>query len=95
MPPERVPAEVVPDLAGSGITLTGGGSLLVGLDRRLAEETRVPVRVDPEPMTCVVRGAGLLLERLRVGPPRPPRGNVRNRARFAARGPERRGPPRA
>src|SRR5439155_9532241 len=53
---ERAPAEVVPDLAGSGITLTGGGSLLVGLDRRLAAETNVPVRVDPEPMTCVVRG---------------------------------------
>ncbi len=93
---ERAPAEVVPDLASSGITLTGGGSLLVGLDRRLAAETNVSVRVDPEPMTCVVRGAGILLERMRLsGPPRPPRGNVRNRARFAARGPERRGPPRA
>jgi rod shape-determining protein MreB len=92
---ERVPAEVVPDIAASGITLTGGGSLLVGLARRLAAETTVRVRVDPEPMTCVVRGAGILLERLRMGPPRLSPGNVRSRARFAARGPERRGRPQA
>jgi rod shape-determining protein MreB len=92
---ERTPPEVVPDLAVDGITLTGGGSLLVGLDRRLAAEAGVPVRVDPEPMTCVVRGAGQLLERLRPGRPRLPAGNVRSRARFAARGPERRGPPPA
>jgi len=92
---ERTPPEVVPDLAGSGITMTGGGSLLVGLDELLSSETAVAVRIDPEPMTCVVRGAGILLDRLRIGPPRPPMGNVRSRARFAARARGRQGPPRA
>jgi rod shape-determining protein MreB len=45
-----------------GIVMAGGGALLRGLDRRLAQETRFPVYVAEDPLTCVVRGAGEVLE---------------------------------
>jgi rod shape-determining protein MreB len=44
--------------------LTGGGALLRDLDRLLAEETGLPVHVAEDPLTCVVRGCGLALERM-------------------------------
>ena len=44
--------------------LTGGGALLRDLDRLLAEETGLPVLVAEEPLTCVVRGCGIALERM-------------------------------
>ena len=44
--------------------LTGGGALLRDLDRLLAEETGLPVLVAEEPLTCVVRGSGLALNRM-------------------------------
>ena len=46
----------------TGIILAGGGALVRGLDRRLAQETRFPVYVAEEPLTCVVRGAAEVLE---------------------------------
>jgi rod shape-determining protein MreB len=61
---DRMPPELTPDVVTRGITLTGGGALLAGLDDRIREETGVAVFVDPEPLSCVARGAGLLLERL-------------------------------
>ena len=61
---DRMPPELTPDVVARGITLTGGGALLAGLDERIAEETGIDVFVDPEPLSCVARGAGLLLERL-------------------------------
>ena len=61
---DRMPPELTPDVVARGITLTGGGALLAGMDRRIREETGVEVHVDPEPLSCVARGAGLLLERL-------------------------------
>jgi rod shape-determining protein MreB and related proteins len=61
---DRMPPELTPDVVARGITLTGGGALLAGLDERIAEETGVAVFVDPEPLSCVARGAGALLERL-------------------------------
>ncbi len=61
---ERMPTEIVPDIATRGITLTGGGALLAGLAVRLQRECGVPVVVDTEPLSCVVRGAGALLDRL-------------------------------
>jgi rod shape-determining protein MreB len=64
---DRMPPDIVPDLLQSGVALTGGGALLAGLDRRLARETGVPVKLDPEPLSCVVRGAGILLERVKMG----------------------------
>ena len=42
----------------TGIILAGGGALLRGLDRRLAQETRFPVYVAEDPLTCVVKGSG-------------------------------------
>jgi rod shape-determining protein MreB len=47
-----------------GICLAGGGALLEGIDQRLAYETKFPVYVADDPLTCVVRGAGEVLEEL-------------------------------
>jgi rod shape-determining protein MreB len=44
--------------------LTGGGALLRDLDRLIAEETGLPVMLADDPLTCVVRGCGMALERL-------------------------------
>ncbi|HET9201362.1 MAG TPA: rod shape-determining protein [Dehalococcoidia bacterium] len=59
---ERTPPELVADLIVNGIALAGGGALLHGLDRRLAQETKFPVYVAEDPLTCVVRGTGEVLE---------------------------------
>ena len=61
---DRLPPEIVRDIARGGIVLTGGGALLAGLDRRLSREVGVNVTVDSEPLSCVARGAGILLDRL-------------------------------
>ena len=47
-----------------GIYLTGGGSLLKGLDILIQEEVKIPVKIIEDPMTAVVRGAGMVLENL-------------------------------
>jgi rod shape-determining protein MreB len=59
---EVTPPELVSDLMAHGIALAGGGALLRGLDRRLMQETRFPVYVAEDPLLCVVRGAGEVLE---------------------------------
>lgn len=59
---ESTPPELVGDILKNGIYLCGGGSLLRGLDELLAKETSVAVRVIDDPMTCVVRGTGLVAE---------------------------------
>ncbi len=59
---ERTPPELASDILERGIILTGGGALLRGLDRRLREETNLPVNVADDPLTCVARGAGKVLE---------------------------------
>ena len=61
---ERLPPELVSDLQDSGVTLTGGGALLKGLDRRIAEKTSLKVTVTDDPLTCVVMGSGKALEQL-------------------------------
>ncbi len=59
---EITPPELSADIAKSGITLTGGGALLSGLDRRIYEETHIVVHRADDPLNCVARGTGKLLE---------------------------------
>ena len=61
---ERTPPELSSDILDRGVIMTGGGSLLKGLDRRLREETGLPVSVMDDPLTCVARGAGKILENI-------------------------------
>ena len=59
---ETTPPELVADLMMHGIAMTGGGSMLRGLDRKIAMETRFPVYVGEDPLRCVVRGCADALE---------------------------------
>ncbi len=61
---EQTPPELGADVASKGIVITGGGALLTDLDRLLAEETGLPVLIAEEPLTCVARGGGRILELL-------------------------------
>ena len=61
---EQTPPELGADIAERGMMLTGGGALLRDLDRLLAEETGLPVLVAEDPLSCVVRGCGMALERM-------------------------------
>ena len=61
---EQTPPELGADIAERGIMLAGGGALLRDLDRLLAEETGLPVFVAEDPLTCVVSGSGMALERM-------------------------------
>ena len=61
---EITPPELAADIVDRGIVMTGGGALIKGLDRLLHHETNLPIHVDEEPLTCVVRGAGRILDDL-------------------------------
>ncbi len=62
---ELTPPELARDILENGIMLTGGGALLRGLDSLLTFETGLPVRMDIDPLTSVVRGTGRILEDMR------------------------------
>jgi rod shape-determining protein MreB len=59
---EKTPPELGSDVAERGMVLTGGGALLRDLDRLITEETGIPVIIADDPMTCVARGGGRVLE---------------------------------
>lgn len=61
---ERTPPELSADILDRGIIVSGGGALLKGLDLRIRDETNLPVSVADNPLTCVVKGTGMILENL-------------------------------
>jgi len=61
---EQTPPELAADIAEKGMVLTGGGALLRDIDRLLMEETGLPVIIAEDPLTCVVRGSGMALEKI-------------------------------
>jgi rod shape-determining protein MreB len=61
---EQTPPELSADILDKGIVMTGGSSLLRGLDERLRQETNLPVNVIDDPLTCVARGALKIIEDL-------------------------------
>ncbi len=64
---DRTPPELSADIIERGITLTGGGALLRGLDKLISTETGMPVKVAENPLDCVVRGTGICLEKDLLG----------------------------
>ena len=61
---ENTPPEIAADIIEAGIVMTGGGSLLPGIDAVLSEQTGLPVRIADDPMNCTAVGAGRTLEEL-------------------------------
>ena len=61
---ERTPPELSADIIDQGITLTGGGALLRGLDKLINGETGMPVKIAENPLDCVATGAGMVLDNI-------------------------------
>ncbi|MDN5311044.1 MAG: rod shape-determining protein MreB [Thermoanaerobacteraceae bacterium] len=61
---EKTPPELAADIMDRGIVMTGGGSLLSGLDKRVNQETGMPVHIAEDPLDCVAMGTGKVLEGL-------------------------------
>jgi rod shape-determining protein MreB len=63
---ERTPPELSADISDRGIVLTGGGALIKNLDKRIREETGLPVTIADDPLTSVVLGTGKMLSDFRL-----------------------------
>ncbi|CEI74202.1 MULTISPECIES: rod shape-determining protein [Romboutsia] len=61
---EKTPPELAADISDTGIIMTGGGSLLYGLDKRIEDRTGIKVVVADEPLSCVAKGTGIALSSL-------------------------------
>jgi rod shape-determining protein MreB len=61
---ERAEPELSADLVENGITVAGGGALLRGIDKVIADATGLDVRIAEEPLSCVARGTAIYLEHL-------------------------------
>lgn len=61
---EQTPPELVSDVSLNGVTMTGGGSLLYGLDKMISHRARIPVNIAEDAVSCVAKGTGLMLEDL-------------------------------
>jgi rod shape-determining protein MreB len=61
---EKTPPELLADVMSRGIQMSGGGSLLRGIDVLVQKETKIPTKIIEDPITAVVRGAGMVLENL-------------------------------
>jgi rod shape-determining protein MreB len=62
---ERTPPELAADLIEHGIVMAGGGALLKGMDKLIAEETGLPVHIAEDPLTAVAKGTGKVLDEIR------------------------------
>lgn len=60
---ENTPPELSADIIDGGITLTGGGAMLRGLDKLIEKEMKIPVTISDNPLDCVVEGTGICLEK--------------------------------
>ncbi len=63
---EKTPPELASDIIENGIFLTGGGALLRGLDKLLLKETGMPVYIAEEPLNCVAKGTGKIIENMEI-----------------------------
>ena len=61
---EETPPELISDIMEKGIYLAGGGAMIYGIDKAIADATKMPVFIADDPLTCVVRGCGKLLENI-------------------------------
>jgi rod shape-determining protein MreB and related proteins len=61
---EATPPELAADIMNNGIALAGGGAMIRGLDRLIADETGMPVWIADDPLSCVVKGTGVVVETL-------------------------------
>ncbi|MCZ6916521.1 MAG: rod shape-determining protein, partial [Gemmatimonadetes bacterium] len=59
---EITPPELASDIVDRGIVMAGGGAMIRGLDVLISQETSLPIRLDEDPLTCVVRGTGRILD---------------------------------